>query len=118
MIRPRSKFGAVKTEIDGITFASKAEAKRYGELKLLQRAGLIRDLEVQPKFPLIINGVTVATYIADFAYFEGDARVVEDVKGVRTPVYILKRKLVEALYPGMKIVEIGKAGERAKVRAA
>jgi hypothetical protein len=101
----RHKYGAQKTVVDGITFASKAEAARYGELRMLERGKAIRDLTLQPRFPLVVNGRKVGTYVADFAYHGADdVRVVEDVKGVRTPVYLLKRKLFEALY-GLTITE-------------
>lgn len=103
---PRSKYRNIRTEIDGIRFDSRAEAVRYQELKLLEKAGKIRQLELQPKFVCYVNGEKVCTYRADFAYFTDLGRVVEDVKGVRTPVYKLKKKLVEALYPGVKIKEI------------
>lgn len=108
----RSKFNAQKTEIDGIVFASKAEATRYSQLKVLLESGIIRNLELQPKFPIIVNGTKVATYIADFAYFTDTTRTVEDVKGMITPVYRMKKKLVEALYPGMIITEIGRCSKR------
>jgi hypothetical protein len=101
-----SKYRAVKTTVDGIVFASKREAKRYGELKLLERGGYIRKLELQPAYLIEINGFKICKYIADFRYFEGARRVVEDVKGVRTREYRIKRKLVEALYPGTKITEV------------
>lgn len=101
-----SKYSAIRTEVDGITFASKREAARYQELKLLQRGGMISNLELQPVFPIIINGVRCGKYIADFAYFDGAARITEDVKGMKTPVYRLKKKIVEALYPGLVIREI------------
>ncbi len=107
-MRRANKFRAVKTVVDGATFASKAEARRYNELRLMERAGDISRLELQPKFPVHINGVLVCTYIADFAYFTSSQRVVEDVKGVKTPVYRLKKKLVEAVYPGVTIVEVAK----------
>lgn len=101
-----SKYGAIRTEIDGRTFASKAEAGRFAELKLMERGGNISGLECQPKYPLVVNGVKVATYVADFRYFDEDGRViVEDVKGVRTDVYKLKAKLVKALH-GIDIVEV------------
>jgi hypothetical protein len=103
---PYSKFKAVKTVLDGITFASKKEAKRYTELKLLERAGEISRLELQPRYDIIINGVKVCTYVADFSYFDKSSRVVEDVKGMKTPVYRLKKKLVEALFPGVVIKEV------------
>lgn len=108
----RSKFNAQRTEVDGILFASKAEAVRYGQLKALQETGVILNLELQPKFPIIVNGKKVATYIADFTYFTATERVVEDVKGMITPVYRMKKKLVEALYPGLLITEIGRCSKR------
>lgn len=109
-MRNGHKFNAVRTTIDGITFASKAEGHRYAQLKMLQRVGEIEALELQPKFPLTVAGVKVAIYIADFRYrvvkgLGQSLTVVEDVKGVRTPVYQLKKKLVQALY-GIQITEI------------
>ena len=103
-----NKFGAIKVEIDGHVFDSKAEARRYGELRLLQRARQIQNLELQPKFPIVINGVKICTYIADFAYLERDKRVVEDIKSepTKTAVYRIKVKLMEAVYPDTKITEI------------
>lgn len=93
-----NKYKAVPTLVGDIRFDSKAEAKRYSELLLLFRGGVIRNLELQPEFPVTINGRKVFTYKADFAYFEGQERVIEDVKGVRTPVYRLKKKCVEAAF--------------------
>lgn len=92
------KYGAKPTTVDNIRFASMAEARRYGQLKLLQKAGEISALELQPKFPLVVAGVNVGTYIADFRYRMGQHVITEDVKGVRTPIYRLKAKLVKALY--------------------
>jgi Protein of unknown function (DUF1064) len=100
-----SKYRAVPTVIDGIRFASKREANRYCELKLLLRDGAITDLELQPKFPVIKNGQHITTYVADFKYKSYGSTVIEDVKGVRTPVYKLKKKLIEAVY-GVTIVEV------------
>ncbi len=114
----RNKYGATKTTIDGITFDSKKEAQRYCELRLLQKAGEITHLELQPAFRLAIDGRPVlikshgypngrqAKYVADFAYWDGEKRVVEDAKGFRTDAYKLKRAIVEAMYPGLRIVEI------------
>lgn len=102
----RHKYGVSAPEqrtADGITFDSSAECKRYGELKLLERGGFIRRLELQPVYAVEVNGKPICKYIADFRYFEGGERVVEDVKGLQTPEFKLKRKLVEALYPGLKI---------------
>jgi len=102
-----SKYAAIKTEVDGLVFASKKEAKRYSELRLLERAGEIAALELQPKFPCVVNGQKVCVYIADFAYLNAQgSRVIEDVKGMKTRVYRIKKKLVEALYPNVKIVEV------------
>ena len=103
-----SKYKAIPTVVDGIRFASKAEAGYYQQLKILEKQGLILNLQLQPKFPIEINGQKICTYIADFSFFEKNERVIVDVKGVRTPVYRLKVKLVEALYPGTIIVEVSK----------
>ncbi len=103
----RSKYSAERTPVDGITFASKKEAKRYAELRDCQKAGLLRDLKLQPRFPLIVNGTKVAVYVGDFEYVdcEDDKRVIEDCKGFKTPVYRIKKKLFEALY-GVEITEV------------
>jgi len=108
MLKPnwRSKYNARKTEMDGIVFDSIREAHRYAELKQLESAGEIIGLELQPKFPLVVNGERIAVYRADFRYCDSYGHiVVEDVKGFRTPVYKLKKKLFEAIY-GMAITEI------------
>jgi hypothetical protein len=107
----RSKYGAIPTVVDGIRFASRKEANRYAELKLLERGGLVKELELQPKFPLYVMGgrkqVQVATYIGDFRYRFGPQGilVVEDVKGMKTPVYRLKKRMVETQY-GIEITEV------------
>ena len=93
-----TKYRAVPTTIDNIRFASKAEARRYTHLKFLFKSGVNRNLELQPKFKIRVEGKDICTYRADFAYFENGKRVIEDVKGVLTPVYRLKKKLVEAIY--------------------
>lgn len=102
-----NKYGAVKTVVDGISFSSKAEARRYGELKLLLRAGNIDELVLQPKFPLVVEGVKIGTYIADFSYFDvlTSKVVIEDVKGMMTPVYRIKKKLMKAIY-GIEVWEV------------
>ena len=104
----KHKFGAKRTTCgDGHPHPSKAEAKRCDQLALLERVHVISDLQQQPKFPCIINGVKVCTYIADFSYRdEAGRQIIEDVKGLRTATYRLKKKLVEALYLHVKIVEI------------
>ena len=102
----RSKYNAIRTEIDGIAFDSKAEATAYSNRVLALRSGLIADLKVHPTYPLVVNGIKIATYEADFSYLlcATGATIVEDVKGVRTAVYRLKRKLMKAIY-GIDILE-------------
>jgi hypothetical protein len=107
-----SKYRAQPTEVDGIRFHSKAEARRYSELKMLEKAGEIKELELQPKFPLCAHprmngaGVKVCDYVADFRYRKGPRGllVIEDVKGMKTPVYRLKKKWFQAQY-GIEITE-------------
>lgn len=101
----RNKYGAVQTVVDGVKFASKAEAKRDAELKLLARGGKIFALRRQPRFPLVVNGVKVCTYVGDWEYVEKDdpggltQTVVEDRKGVLTPAFRIKWALAKALHP-------------------
>ncbi len=97
----RNKYGATRIRVDGHLFDSKREATRYRGLRALLRAGAIRDLELQPAFALpALGGKKVATYRADFRYLRvsNGEEVVEDVKGMRTPMYRLKKKWVEAEY--------------------
>lgn len=93
-----SKYNAIRVKVDGINFHSIKESKRYGELKLLERAGKIRNLELQPRFDIAINGKHCFFWKGDFSYFEGEARIVEDVKGFLTPMYRLKKRCIEAAY--------------------
>lgn len=112
----RSKYNARKTEIDGIKFDSQLEARRYAELKIMERRGEIYDLKLQPEFELIPsfckNGKTHrrTVYRADFSYFEvaTDKKIIEDTKGFQTDVYRLKKKLFEYIYPDLEIKEIEK----------
>lgn len=105
----KNKYGNRKVVVDGITFDSRKEANRYQELKLLERAGKIHDLQMQVPFELIPkqDGERSCRYVADFVYTdaETDQKVVEDTKGVRTDVYKIKRKLMLFNY-GIKIREI------------
>ena len=111
-----SKYHSRKTMVDGITFDSKAEAQRYCELKIMQRAGYISGLTLQPEYELIPaykkDGKTVrkTVYKADFSYYDNytGETVIEDVKGVKTPVYKLKKKLFEYHYPQYTIREVTK----------
>ena len=100
----RNKYGAKKTVVDGIKFDSKAEARRYGHLKLLERVGDISNLELQPKYELMIKGIKVGFYKADFRYMQDGQLIVEDVKGMKTPIYNLKKKIIKAIY-GIEILE-------------
>lgn len=101
-----NKYGAIKTTIGGIVFASKAEGARYVELKRQEEAGLIFNLQCQVPFALEIAGVLICKYVADFVYLnEHASRVVEDVKGVRTDVYSIKAKLMKAIY-GVAVQEV------------
>jgi len=104
---PATKFRNIPTEVDGIKFDSKAEARRYNELKLLERAGEIEHLGLQPKFDLTVNGHLVCRYIADFNYWLRGTRIVEDVKSkvTRTPQYRIKIKLLRAL-TGIEVREV------------
>jgi hypothetical protein len=79
-------------------YDSTKEAARHKELLLLQESGLISALQWQPRWPIVVNGVKVCVYIADACYVEGGQVVVEDAKGVRTPVYRLKAKLMRAVH--------------------
>ena len=100
-----SKYHATKTLVNGIMFDSKKEADRYCELKLLEKAGKIQNLQLQVKYDLIPaskkSGERLErpiSYIADFVYTEDGETVVEDVKGVKTDVYKIKRKLMIQKY--------------------
>ena len=108
------KYHNTKTVADGIKFDSRLEAERYAQLKLMERAGAIRDLELQPEYELIPSfkkdGKTWrrTVYKADFRYIlaEDDRIIIEDVKGstaVITDVFRLKQKLFEYRYPELTI---------------
>ena len=104
----RSKYGAKKTIVDGKKFDSKWEAERYGQLKAMEKAMFIRDLELQVPYDLIVNDVKICRYIAEFRYKKESnhtitndeyyVEVVEDTKGFETQEFKLKKKLMKALY--------------------
>lgn len=103
----RSKYGNVKTVTsDGIKHDSEKEAQRWCELKLLERAGIIKDLKRQVEFELIPKQgkESPVRYIADFVYIENGKKVVEDVKGIRTDVYKIKKKMM-LYFHGIRIKE-------------
>lgn len=122
----KNKYYAKKTMFNGIEFDSRKEARRYSELLLLQRAGAIRDLELQKKYVLIPaqyetyerygkkgqrlqDGQRLVekecAYLADFVYKEDGKTIVEDTKGVKTKDYIIKRKLMLYVH-GIRIKEV------------
>jgi len=107
----RGKYNANGQRIDGHWFASAAEAKRYLQLKDMERDGMIEDLVLQPSYAIVHHGRPITTYRADFRYVilnelkRPELVVVEDVKGMVTDVYLIKKKLVEAQY-NLKINEI------------
>lgn len=98
-----NKYRAKKTVVDNIVFHSKKEAEHYKVLKMLMKAkdrkNRVVSIECQPKFPIKIKGKKICTYIADFRVVFADGHMeIQDVKGVRIPVYRLKKKLTEALF--------------------
>lgn len=126
-----NKYKAIKTCVNGIEFDSRKEARRYQELLLLQRAGVILNLQLQERFVLIPSQFeTIETgeyykigpkkgqpktkevcveeavvYVADFTYVQNGKKIVEDTKGIKTKDYIIKRKLM--LYThGIRIKEV------------
>jgi hypothetical protein len=93
----KNKYRAQPVVTEEGRFASKKEYADWCALKLREKAGLISHLERQVKFPLSVNAQLVTTFIADAVFFENGKRVVVDSKGVQTPVYRLKKKLMRAL---------------------
>ena len=102
----RSKYGNKKKEVNGREFDSTKEAKRYQELLMLEKAGEITDLTCQRSVACIVNGMHVCDYLADFVYYcrRRKAMIHEDVKGHKTEVYRLKKKLVLAS-TGIEVTE-------------
>ena len=100
------KYRNKRTETDGIWFDSKKEARRWGELKLMEKAGEILELKHHVRFDITVNRTKVCGYEADFVYrkAQGYELVVEDAKGCRTREYVLKKKLMKAVH-GIEILE-------------
>jgi len=95
----KNKYNAKKTiGADGRTYDSKLEAKRAYELQLMEKAGEISSLQYQVAFDLHVNEIKIGRYISDFIYNIGAITVVEDVKGVRTPLFNWKARHMEAEY--------------------
>ena len=95
-MRRRNKFGAIRTEIDGVNFHSKKEAARYEILRDMASRGEISNLCLQVSHQITVNGIKICKYISDFEYVENGTQIVEDVKGKITAVYRLKKKLMSA----------------------
>lgn len=108
------KYGNIKVKAGDQTFDSKLEYERWCELKLAERAGVIKELVVHPSFELqpkfVKNGKTYGaiTYKADFSYWDNEKNklIVEDTKGYKTDVYKIKQKLFEYIYDNLEITEI------------
>ena len=108
----KAKYNNKKTVVDGITFDSMREAKRYSELKLLELGKCISDLRLQVPYELIpaqLGGIRKelpTKYIADFVYFDNELNktIIADTKGVKTKDYVIKRKLMKLM--GHEITEV------------
>tara|TARA_R100000808_G_scaffold1584_1_gene7063 strand:+ start:7174 stop:7548 length:375 start_codon:yes stop_codon:yes gene_type:complete len=99
----KSKYGNRKVVVDNIKFDSKWESERYLYLKSLEKAGTVKNLKLQVRFYLKVNGYKICAYVADFTYeienINGEWNsVVEDAKGVETPEFKLKKKLMKAIH--------------------
>lgn len=106
----KRKYGNKPIEVDNILFASRKEARRFADLRLMERAGQIKDLKVHPAFPLDVNGHPVCRYTADFSYVTTatETRVVEDVKSPATrreTAYRIRFRLFRAIH-GFEITEV------------
>lgn len=108
--KKKSKYNNIKTELDGIVFDSKGEARRYTELKVLEKVGAISELELQPKFELQPtfkkNGKThrSITYTADFRYIDDKGKIIiEDYKGMETQIFKMKKKMFEYQYSQLEL---------------
>ena len=114
IVPKESKYHSKKVIIDEIEFDSKKEATRYSQLKILEKAGLIKNIELQKVFELQPsfkkNGKTYRkiTYKADFYYFDNHLGkyIVEDTKGFKTEVYKIKKKLFEYKYSDLELLEV------------
>ncbi len=109
-----SKYGNIKTVVDGIKFDSKRESEHYRDLKILERTGVIKDLILQPRYELQPkfkkNGISYRKieYVADFQYYDTVTNniIVEDSKGMKTDIYKLKKKMFEYRYPNLELKEV------------
>ena len=111
-----NKYGNKKVVVDGMDFDSNLESERWKELRILEKANLIKDLrrqikfELQPSYKKNDKTIQSIKYIADFMYYDLNKKqfVVEDTKGFKTDVYKLKKKIFEYKYPDIDFREIRK----------
>jgi len=103
--RRPSTWKNIHVEDGGYRFDSKAEHRRWQQLVLLEKAGAISDLLVHPQYTLVVNGLTICRYTADFRYTDRGKEVVEDVKGRLTQIYGIKKRLMQACL-GIKVREV------------
>lgn len=103
----KNKYNAKKTTIDGIKFDSLLEGRRYQYLKLLEQSGEISGLICHPSWTIVVNGERICKYTADFEYWDhGTSKaVIEDTKGRKTRDYVIRVKLLKAVY-GITVVEV------------
>lgn len=106
----KSKYGNIKTEYNGVVFMSKKEARYAEQLDFLKKASKdherVVSYEMQVPYKVVVNGKHICKYLADFKVLYADGHVeIVDVKGVRTNVYSIKKKLVEALHD-IEIIEV------------
>lgn len=108
MIYTKNKFNAIKCSADGYKFDSKKEMKRYLYLKILLQKKEISNLEIHPRFDLIVNGVKIGRYTADFKYKKLGETIIEDVKSkvTKTRDYILRKKILQTYKPPVIITEV------------
>lgn len=103
----QNKFRNVPTVVDNIQFASKREARRYSELKLMERAGLIVALQLQVRYKLDVNKTHICDYVCDYQYINirSGELVVEDAKGMSTPAFLYKQRLMKAVH-GIDVITV------------
>jgi len=104
----KNKYNAIKQTYKGEIFDSKKELNRFMELEILLRTKEISDLELHPKFDLMVNGVKIGRYTADFRYKKGSDIIVEDVKSraTKTRDYMLRKKILATYNPPIIITEV------------
>lgn len=109
------KYNAVPVQSEHGYFHSTSEYKRFLDLKMLERANAITNLRRQVKYPLVLDGVQIQTYIADFVYIENGREIVEDFKGFRTSEYLKAKRLMKEIL-GIEILETGRSKGKSKSR--